>query len=342
MEASMHPTATTLLRDDHRKVEDLYHRFQETRDAGDRIDLAGDICKELEIHSRLEESLFYPGLAREAAPAQPLVQHLGREHGEVKKLISELRLGEEDSGAALDPGCEALVTRLMASVEAHVAEEEGQAFPMLEADQARNESLGAELARLRTKLKLCPPVFRAIHLDVPVHVAYDQWTRFEDFPRFLDNVKEVRQLDDQHVCWRVQIAGKELQWTAQIYEQIPDRRIAWASTEGALNAGSVSFRALTADSCRMLVELAYEPTGILEDLGAALGLVSRQMTLELQKFKDFIESGARTGDGWRGRIAGNPVNPGLARQGLDPCASPGADPNPARGADPDLGRNLDI
>ena len=197
-------------------------------------------------------------------------------------------------------------------------EEEGQAFPVLEADRERNEALGAELARLKTKLKLCPPVFRAIHLDVPVHVAYNQWTQFEDFPRFLENVQEVRQVDDQHVFWRVQIAGKEFQWTAQIYEQIPDQRIAWASTEGALNAGSVSFRPLTADSCRMLVELAYEPTGIIEDLGAALGLVSRQMTIELQKFKDFLESGAPTGGGWRGRIAGNPVNPELSRQGVDP------------------------
>ena len=161
-------------------------------------------------------------------------------------------------------------------------------------------------------------MFRAIHLDVPVHVAYNQWTQFEDFPRFLENVRDVRQLDDQRVFWRVQIAGKEFQWTARIYEQIPDQRIAWASTEGALNAGSVSFRPLTADSCRMLVELAYEPTGIIEDLGAALGLVSRQMTLELQKFKDFLESGARTGGGWRGRIAGNPVNPEPSRQGVDP------------------------
>jgi uncharacterized membrane protein len=160
-------------------------------------------------------------------------------------------------------------------------------------------------------------VFRAIHLDVPVHVAYDQWTRFEDFPRFLENVKEVRQLDDQRVSWRVQIAGKEFQWTARIHEQVPDRRIAWASTEGALNAGSVSFRPLSADSCRMLVELAYEPAGLIEDVGAALGLVSRQMTIELQKFKDFVESGGRTGAGWRGRIADNPVHAGPSRQGLD-------------------------
>jgi uncharacterized membrane protein len=323
MEGSMHPTATALLRGDHRKVEDLYQRFQEAREADDRVDLADDIFHELEIHSRLEECLFYPGLARQpsaTAPVQPLVQHLGREHGEVKRLISEFRLGENGT-EHLDPGREALVARIMASVEAHVSEEEGQAFPLLEADPDRNEALGAELARLKTKLRLCPPVFRTIRLDVPVQEAYDQWTRFEDFPRFLENVREVRQLDDRHVFWRVQIAGKEFQWTAQIHEQVPEHRIAWSSTEGALNAGSVSFRALTADSCRMLVELAYEPAGIIEDLGAALGLVSRQMTIELQKFKDFLESGARTGGGWRGRIAGNPVSPELTRQGVDPGPS---------------------
>jgi uncharacterized membrane protein len=121
----------------------------------------------------------------------------------------------------------------------------------------------------------------------------------------------------------VEIAGKEFRWTARIYEQIPCRRIAWASTEGALNAGSVSFRPLTEGSCRMLVELAYEPSGLIEDLGAALGLLSRQMTSELQKFKDYVESTAPTGGGWRGQISGNPVDPELARRRLEP--GPGAE-----------------
>ena len=94
MEGSMQPTATTLLREDHRKVEDLYHRFREAKDIGDRVDLADDICKELEIHSRLEECLVYPGLAQEAsaaAPVQPLVQLFGQEHGEVKRAHQRIQ-----------------------------------------------------------------------------------------------------------------------------------------------------------------------------------------------------------------------------------------------------------
>jgi uncharacterized membrane protein len=61
-----------------------------------------------------------------------------------------------------------------------------------------------------------------IDIDVPVDVAYAQWTQFEDFPQFMKNVKEVRQLDDTRLLWTAEVAGREHTWEAKIVEQEPN------------------------------------------------------------------------------------------------------------------------
>jgi uncharacterized membrane protein len=76
---------------------------------------------------------------------------------------------------------------------------------------------------------------KSIELDVPVRVAYNQLTQFEKFPEFMSRVREVRQTDDTHLHWRAEIGGKELEWDAEIHEQVPDQRIAWRSTQGVRN-----------------------------------------------------------------------------------------------------------
>ena len=82
----------------------------------------------------------------------------------------------------------------------------------------------------------------SIEVQVPVATAYNQWTQFEDFPEFMEGVKEVKQLDDTRLHWVAEIAGKEKQWTAKIIEQIPDHRIAWESESGEYTSGVVSFQ----------------------------------------------------------------------------------------------------
>ncbi len=84
-------------------------------------------------------------------------------------------------------------------------------------------------------------VEESIDVNVPISTAYNQWTQFEDFPKFMDSVHEVKQLDDRHLHWRADIAGKEAQWDAEIVEQIPDQRIAWRSIGGVKNSGSGDF-----------------------------------------------------------------------------------------------------
>jgi uncharacterized membrane protein len=81
---------------------------------------------------------------------------------------------------------------------------------------------------------------KTIEINVPVKTAYNQWTQFEEFPRFMEGVKQVKQLDDTHLHWKAEIGGKEKEWNAEITEQSPDQRIAWTSVDGAWAGGTVT------------------------------------------------------------------------------------------------------
>jgi len=145
-------------------------------------------------------------------------------------------------------------------------------------------------------------VTQHVDVSVPVSVAYNQWTQFEEFPRFMEGVKQVEQLDDKHLRWQAQVAGKEEEWTSEITEQRPDERIAWRSTSGAKNAGVVTFHHLGDNKSRVTLQLEYEPEGAAEKAGSAVGLVERRTKGDLERFKEFIESRGRETGAWRGTI----------------------------------------
>ncbi len=141
-----------------------------------------------------------------------------------------------------------------------------------------------------------------VDVAVPVSVAYNQWTQFEDFPRFMEGVKGVRQLDDQRLHWHAEIGGKDVEWDALITEQLPDERIAWRSIGGAKNAGVVTFHRLSGDTTRVTLQLEYEPETLTESAGSALGLVERRIEGDLERYKQFMESRGRETGGWRGTV----------------------------------------
>ena len=145
-------------------------------------------------------------------------------------------------------------------------------------------------------------IIEAVDVDVPVRTAYDQWTQFESFPEFMDGIKQVRQLDDRTLEWVADVAGTEKRWKATITEQEPDQRIAWTSTEGARNAGVVTFHRLGDGRSRVTLQLDVEPDGPIETVGDALGVVRNRVKDDMKRFKAFIESrGTETG-AWRGEI----------------------------------------
>ncbi len=143
---------------------------------------------------------------------------------------------------------------------------------------------------------------QSIDVNVPVRTAYNQWTQFEDFPRFMEGVQEVRQLDDKRLHWRANIGGKEKEWDAEITEQVPDQRIAWKNTTGATNAGVVTFHRLNDTQTRVMLQVDYDPEGVVENVGDMIGVVSARVRGDLKRFKEFIESHGQETGAWRGEI----------------------------------------
>ena len=143
---------------------------------------------------------------------------------------------------------------------------------------------------------------KSIDVEVPVRTAYNQWTQFEDFPRFMEGVTRVQQLSDTRLRWVADIAGKEKEWNARITEQNPDERIAWTSESGARNAGVVTFHKREPARTRIMLQLEYEPDDLVESVGDALGFMSRRVSGDLERFKAFIEERGRETGAWRGQV----------------------------------------
>jgi uncharacterized membrane protein len=146
-------------------------------------------------------------------------------------------------------------------------------------------------------------IVETIEINVPVRTAYNQWTQFEDFPQFMASVHEIRQLDDKHLHWKANVAGEEKEWDVEITEQIPDKRIAWQSTTGVPNGGVATFHKISDNTCRVAVQMDYQPEGAMEKLGDAFGAVRMELRGNLQKFKEMLESRGKETGGWRGSIA---------------------------------------
>ena len=138
-------------------------------------------------------------------------------------------------------------------------------------------------------------ITHSVEVNAPQHEVYSQWTRFEEFPRFMAGVEEVRQDGPNRLFWKARIGGKEKQWEAEITEQIPHRRIAWRSVDGALNRGAVTFEPLEVSLTRITLTMEYEPEGFIEQAGDALGIPLGRVAEDLNRFREFMESGRETG-----------------------------------------------
>ena len=144
----------------------------------------------------------------------------------------------------------------------------------------------------------------SIEVDVPVRTAYDQWTQFEDFPKFMKDVESVRQLDDTHLHWRARIAGRPLEWDAEITHQIPDRRIAWHSTSGPPHSGVVTFDKVRENRTRVMLRMAYRPRNSMESMADFLGAVKLEVAGNLHRFAEFVQSRRHETGAWRGTVEG--------------------------------------
>jgi uncharacterized membrane protein len=150
---------------------------------------------------------------------------------------------------------------------------------------------------------------RSVDVLVPVRTAYDQWTQFEQFPRFMRHVKSVRQVDDRRLLWRVELGGQVREFEAEIVEQIPDKRIAWRTTAGLVHQGVITFHRLASDRCRLMLQIDYEPEGLIERIGTLLGVPYFDVLRDLRRFVAFVEQAAVATGGWRGKILNRDEEP---------------------------------
>lgn len=144
---------------------------------------------------------------------------------------------------------------------------------------------------------------QTVDVDVDVRSVYNQWTQFEEFPRFMRDVESVTQRDDTHLHWVVNVAGVTREFDAEVTEQIPDRRIAWRAGDGVTHAGTVTFERIDDQHTRVKLQLDMEPEGLIEKAAEMTGIVSSRVKADMEQFKEFIESrhGHETGE-WRGEV----------------------------------------
>jgi hypothetical protein len=142
----------------------------------------------------------------------------------------------------------------------------------------------------------------SIEVNAPLRAVYNQWTQFEEFPRFMEGVEEVRQHGRNRLFWKAKIGGKEKQWEAEITEQVLNQKIAWQSVDGTSNAGAVTFEALDASQTRITLRMEYEPEGFFEQAGDALGIPSSQIEGDLNRFREFMENGGSETGPWRDQL----------------------------------------
>ena len=143
----------------------------------------------------------------------------------------------------------------------------------------------------------------SIEVNVPISTAYNQWTQFEDFPKFMDGVESVTQLDDKRLHWVAEIAGQRREWDARITEQMPDTRIAWTSVDEPRNAGVVTFHRIDDATTRVMLQMEVEPDDAMAKLADMAGIIERQVKKDLQNFKEFVEGRGMETGAWRGEIS---------------------------------------
>jgi uncharacterized membrane protein len=145
-------------------------------------------------------------------------------------------------------------------------------------------------------------IVKSVDVEVPVSEAYNQWTQFESFPKFMTGVDSITQTDDTHSHWVTSIGGVNREFDTEITEQHPDERVAWKSTDGTTHAGVITFHRLGDTTTRVTAQIDWQPEGLAEKAGAVLGFDDRQVSSDLDHFKEFIESrGSETG-AWRGDV----------------------------------------
>ena len=179
-------------------------------------------------------------------------------------------------------------------------------------------------------------ITKSIDVHVPISAAYDQWTQFEEFPKFMEGVEEIRQLDDRQTHWVTRIGGVKREFDAEIIVQKPEQGVSWHALTGPAHSGRVTFTPVSEDVTSVQLTMEWDPHGFVESAASRLGIVERRVEGDLERFKSFIESRGSATGAWRGEINDASAPAGAPAPILDLEADIPARPEsaPAPGSDP--------
>jgi uncharacterized membrane protein len=133
------------------------------------------------------------------------------------------------------------------------------------------------------------PIQRWTDVAVPVDKAYDAWTKFDDFPKFMHRVLNVRQRGGDRISWQEKIWFSKRQWEGKITDRRKNDRIAWKTTSGMAHRGVVTFHRLDDNLTRVMVDMEFEPNGMIEKMASGLRFVKRAVQADLARFKAYVE-----------------------------------------------------
>jgi uncharacterized membrane protein len=258
--------------------------------AGQALDDAKHALEDAKLRKRLQKAAAHALAARRAAKRRGRLQQLMRNrrlHFHVKEMTRNLQKASKQAQRKRR-------RRRIVRSALMIAPAAALALP-----QSRRVLLGVFSngdASGRKRIE------EHVEIDVPVSTAYDQWTQFEEFPLFMEGLDDVRQLDDTTLHWTASIGGKRAEWDAKILEQVPDKKIVWASTDGKDTRGKVAFEPLGPERTRIRLAMKYTPEGVAEQAGSAAGLDTRRVRGDLERFKELIESRHVADGAWRGEV----------------------------------------
>jgi uncharacterized membrane protein len=139
------------------------------------------------------------------------------------------------------------------------------------------------------------PIQRWTDVAAPIDVVYERWTQFEDFPKFMHRVLSVKKEDRNKLSWDEKIWFSRRHWEGEITERRKNERIAWKTTSGMSHSGVVTFHKLDTSLTRVMVDMDFRPTGMMEKMASGMRFVKRAVESDLARFKAYVEMGEARG-----------------------------------------------
>jgi Polyketide cyclase / dehydrase and lipid transport len=133
------------------------------------------------------------------------------------------------------------------------------------------------------------PIQRWTDVAVPVEKAYEAWVKFDQYPKFMHRVLNVEKKGDDKLRWQEKIWFSTREWEGKITDRRKNDRIAWKTTSGMSHKGVVTFHKLGDNLTRVMVDMEFEPNGIMEKMASGMRFVKRAVQSDLARFKAFVE-----------------------------------------------------